>query len=181
MKTSRMFLMNLVVMFMIFCFSLIPVGVVQADDDEIVGTWRVTICLPGTTVKDCKNAQASTSGGFFPIHTYVIFNEGNTFTSESDIAEDHTGHGIWKQLSGNRFAFMYELWEYLPPLGDDDRADEAQRVRATITLNKTGNRFRGTGSFDELDRNRRNPVTIAIHGVIVGQRMMLIRENVVFP
>lgn len=198
MKTTHLFLLNVVAMLTILSFALIPIGEahaydndkekqkqdrprVEAHDDAIVGTWRVTMCAPGTSVKKCENAQASTSGEFLPILGYVTFNKGQTMTADFDIAEDHTGHGIWKQLRGNRIAFMFEFWEYLPPLGDDARADEAERVRATIALNKKGTRFRGSLSFDELDRNRDKPVTTFTEVVIVGNRMTLIRQNVFFP
>ena len=69
--------------------SLVGGVATASHDNSLVGTWRVTVCFPGTAVADCE-AATSGSPGFF-LYTYYQFLEGDILLERDDFTTELSG------------------------------------------------------------------------------------------
>ncbi len=162
-------------------FALVPVAQAKKPSnagDRVLGTWRVSICFPGTSFEDC---DAATSAGGFPffLYTHYQFHKENTMTAGDDFLMDRIAPGVWQKLDGGRgIAFTFEGWVF-PHAGDplgDERAAGRTRVRGTIQIDEDGDRLTGTATGDALDRDGNLLFNIVPFATVVGRRMEVIRE-----
>ena len=141
----------------------------------MLGTWRVTICGPGTSFEDC---EAATSVGGFPffLYTHYQFHNGNTMTAGDDFLMDRIAPGVWEENGNGGIAFTFEGWVFPhDPLGEE-RASGRTFVRGTIQIDEDGDRLTGTATGDALDRDGNFLFNIVPFATVVGRRMEVIPE-----
>ncbi|MGH9948923.1 MAG: hypothetical protein ACRD6X_17255 [Pyrinomonadaceae bacterium] len=108
----------------------------------LVGSWNVQI-----TIRDCNSGTAFVS---FP--AMMTFNQGGTM---QETANDRTpllrlpGHGVWSYQRGRTFSRAFQFFRY----NADGSYSGRNRIRGPIEVNRSGNRYTSTTSFEVLDPN----------------------------
>ena len=108
----------------------------------LVGSWNVKI-----TIRDCQSGMAFVS---FP--AMMTFNQGGTM---QETANDRTpllrlpGHGIWSYQGNRTFSRAFQFFRY----NADGSYSGRNRIRGPIEVNRSGNSYTSTTSFEVLDPN----------------------------
>jgi hypothetical protein len=111
------------------------------------GAWQVT-----TTVRapapDCTVAPPVGSPNPFP--TFNTFHEGGTMSewgSRSPPAQRSSGHGVWKRVGHNRYAYRLMFHSFDP----NGFLAATMDIRSVLKLAKNGKTFTGVSRFVRTD------------------------------
>ena len=138
------------------------------NQNSLVGTWRVTVCFPGTNFEVCE-AATSTDPEFL-LYTYYIFHEDNTMTEEDDSPRNGTSAGVWG-LASDSFAATFEDWDF-----PSNKPQASSRFRVRLTIQVDGDSFTATATGDDLTQDGDFDGTFITDARVVGERMVVIPE-----